>query len=268
MMKLVDYLNKILRGETINYTVFLTKLPKNEQLEHQYLFLPTKVADKQFLVEVLDQERFYQLIKRAEGSSQNRVDAAQSGDSHKSPTSFSHLLVFHEQLTDARPEVVVLHNEEVNQRFSAKSQLLIIENEENFFRYKALLSLLSDFAGQQLDLSNTDIVYGAGNQINKGLNFSFFEQYHSVFCAFDWDLGGLQMYKTLAGKLNIPVKFLLPADLTPWQAQFNYLPKSNQQWLKALDLAQTLNLPALVDCFKTTRRFLEQEVWLRDIEND
>ncbi len=260
-MKLSDYFDKMIAGQTLNYDELLKKLPRDARLDHHLIFAPHKLAPKKYTVEVLDKPRFVELVAQA-ASAQTRVEAAVLGDSHQRPTSFGHLLVFHQGLSDDRPDVVVIHNEQVAQPFTPKRQLLIIENEENFFRYAELLDLLGSFAGCQLTLSNTDIVYGAGNQINKGLNFSFFEQYHSVFCAFDWDLGGLMMYKTLSKTLGDAVKFLLPRDLSLWHSHFKLKPTSATQLLKAASLAQSLGFDCLAEAFRAKLCFLEQEVWL------
>lgn len=270
MKKLSHYLGQIVQGEAINFSAFLKELEKyakDDFIDRNTIFQPTKVAPAKHIVEVIDKERFYQLLLRAEQAPSDRVEAAKSGDSHQVATSFSHLLVFHSDLPDSRPDVVVIENDSLRQNFKPKGQLLIIENEENFFRFQAILPLLSEFAGKPLDLSNTDVVYGAGKQINKGLNFSFFEQYNGVFCAFDWDLGGLQMYQSLANKLTVDVEFLQPKSFAGFQSKFCYRPKSNQQWLTALALAQSLGFDGLLQTFKSTLRFLEQEVWLCQLDD-
>ena len=266
MTRLAQYLTQIHNGELINYAVFKKTLPKDAQIDHHLIFKPQKQAvgknkykDK---VDILDQQRFDQLLKQAGMPAQNRVEAAQKGDSHQVATSYSFLLVYHNHLPDVRPEVVLLHADQLSQTFKPKKQLLIIENEENFFCYQQLLPLLGDFYGQPLDLSHCDIVFGAGNQINKGLNLCFLDQYHSVLCAFDFDFGGLGMFKTLQQRLGKHAAFLMPSDFSPWLDGFKKPPKDPDQWLAAMTLANELGFDALAATFKHTRYFMEQEILL------
>ncbi len=267
MPSLAQYLKKIQCGELVNYPVFLKTLPKNEQIDHWEIFSSQKqlIGKNKFKVEIKDLQRFEQLLSDAGMPVGNRIQAAEKGDSHQVATSYSFLLIYHSQLFDNRPDVVLLHQDKLTQSFKAKKQLLIIENEENFFSYQQMLPLLSDFYGQRLNLDNCDIVFGAGNQINKGLNLCFFDQYHSVLCAFDFDLGGLQMFKTLHQRLDKDVTFLMPNDYAPWQVHFKKSPKNEKHWVAAIDLAEALGFGQLAATFKHTRYFMEQEILLRNI---
>lgn len=268
-MTLQDYLLKIKNGQPVNYPQFKKKLPNNELHDHELIFKAHKLAkSKNYKVEVIDNERFEQLLANALPKPLTRTQAAQSGDSHQVATSTGFLLIYHELIRHDRPEVIVINKDQLLLPHTPKSNLLIIENQENFFAFNLLLDLLSSFAGQGLDLSNTDIVYGAGNQINKGLNFCLFEQYHSVFCAFDWDLGGLRMYKTLKSKLpEHKVHYLLPKDLTPWLGLFKLPVQCDERLIEAASLADSLGFEALARAFMTTKHFLEQEAWLGLCEN-
>jgi hypothetical protein len=270
MTRLAQYLTQIHSGELINYAAFKKILPKDAQIDHHLIFKPQKQAvsnnkykDK---VEILDQERFEELLKQAGMPVGNRIQAAEKGDSHQVATSYSFLLVYHSQLFDSRPDIVLLHQNKLTQPFTAKRQLLIIENEENFFCYQQMFPLLSDFYGQRLNLDNCDIVFGAGNQINKGLNLCFFDQYHSVLCAFDFDFGGLGMFKTLQQRLDKDVTFVMPSDFAPWLESFKKPPKDKDQWLAAMDLAGALGFERLSDAFTKTLCFMEQEILLRNID--
>jgi hypothetical protein len=260
MSRLYNYLTSINKGELINYEIFKKSLPVDIKIDHHLIFKAQKQAKGKYSVEVLDDGLFQKLI--AENiPPENREDAAVQGDSHLITTSHSFLLVYRNQLLDTRPDVVLIDNNIMHQTFTPKKQLLIIENQENFFRYCDMLPILSDFYGSPLDLSNTDIVFGAGNQINKGLNFCFFEQYHSVLCAFDFDFGGLTMFNTLKTRLACQVTLLMPDDLTKYYPGFVKQPKEDT-WMKALNLSQTLGFTSLHDAFIANGAVMEQEVLL------
>jgi hypothetical protein len=269
MANLYHYLKQIEAGKEINYSAFIKCIERQKTddfIDRHSMFKSTKVPGKKdkYQVEVLDNHRFNQLIAQHCIEVDTRIAAAQQGDSHKVATSYSYLLVFHDQLADLRPDIVVITSESILQEFTVKKQLLIIENEENFFRFSDMLLLLSDFYGQPLNLSNTDVVFGAGNQINKGLNLSFLGQYHSVLCAFDLDLGGLKMFSTLRHRLGENVSLLLPKDLSKWLSAFKLQPKAQQNWLHAITLADKLGFMGVKNAFEKTSCFMEQEVLLNN----
>jgi len=264
MANLAHYLTAIGQGKPINYPLLLKLLPKDIGVDHHHLFETTKVSLNRYQVKVIDQALFNQLVAEHTQVVTNRVDAAMAGDSHQVATSYGFLLVYHQQLSSDRPDVVVTGKQGFSQGFSPKGTLLIIENQENFFLFNRLLGIFGDFYGQPLGLSDCDIVYGAGNQINKALNFSFFEQYHTLLCAFDYDFGGLSMFKRLKQQVSGDVQLLQPDDFTPWHHGFRRQPNDQQIWRDAVVLAKSLGFDALAQTMTKTRAFMEQEVFLAD----
>lgn len=262
MRRLAHYLQKIKAGKTINFKQFIGLLPANIRLDHEHVFKATLVAPKQYAVEVLDPVIFDKLLADCLGSSDNRVAAALAGDSHQVVSSFGFILVFHQGLTTTRPDVVVVNGEGFEQGFVSKSTLLVIENQENFFRYQQMLPLLTEFYAQPLDLTTCDIAFGVGQQINKALNLSFLEQYDNLLCAFDYDLGALRMVDGLKQRLNMPVQLLQPQDFTPWLEYFRRVPDSDNQLHEAIVLADKLAYTNLSGVLHQSKRFLEQEVFL------
>ena len=79
-----DYLDKILRGQPINYEAFLKKLPEQFRRRHRDMFATEKVQSNRWLVTVRDETAFAELQNVAEAPL-NRVDAARKGDSHRQP---------------------------------------------------------------------------------------------------------------------------------------------------------------------------------------
>lgn len=262
MKKLSNYLHKIKSGKTINFPLFVKELPANVRVDKDLLFKARLVKPKHFQVEVLDEQKFAQLLSEVSVDGDDRVSAALVGDSHQVVVSTSYLLVFHQQLVAARPDVVVLTEQGCSQGFESKKTLLVIENQENFFRYQQLLSCLSDFYGQLLDLTQCDIAFGLGLQINKALNISFVEQYDNVLCAFDYDLGALRMVEGLKQRVKGRVELIQPSDFSPWLDCFCRKPNNDGHLLDAIKLAQKLGYIELADVFKSQAKFLEQEVFL------
>lgn len=73
-----DYLQKILRGQPINYEAFLKKLPEAFRRRHRELFATEKVKGNRWLVFILDEAAFKELQAVAQRPV-SRVDAAQKG---------------------------------------------------------------------------------------------------------------------------------------------------------------------------------------------
>jgi hypothetical protein len=267
-LNLYQYLLRIKNNEAINVERFVDLLPKDLPGGYRWhhIFNHRKLAAKTYRVTINDNVAFTQLLIDS-APTDDRVMAAQQGDSHKMATSQSCLLIYHEQLTDRRPDTVLIDNDRLLQSFRPKKVLVIIENEENFFRYAEMLPLLSGFFGRTLDLSGCDIILGGGNRITKALNFRFLLQYHSVLCAFDLDFGGLSMFNTLKkglqGSFTQQIELLMPRDFGPWLDAFCCQPKDADILRKALDLSAELGFVGLTDVFATRQRFMEQEVLLR-----
>ena len=262
MKKLYNYLEKIKAGKAINFPQFVEALPGNIAVDKDLIFKARMVKAKQYVVEILDPVVFEQLYADCAPKGDDKVAAALGGDSHKIASSHGFVLVFHLQLSHARPDVVVVNEQGFSQGFVSNKTLLVIENQENFFRYQQMLPILSEFYGQSLSLANCDIAFGIGQQINKALNLSFLDQYDNVLCAFDYDLGALRMVETLKHNLQAKVEYLLPAEFKPWQRYFCRVPDNDQQFGEAIKLAEKLAYPHLAQAFRQTAKFLEQEVFL------
>ena len=80
-----DSLEKILRGQPINYEAFLKKLPEAFRRRHRELFATEKVQSNRWLVTVQDETAFAELQILAEAPA-SRIDAAKKGDSHRHGT--------------------------------------------------------------------------------------------------------------------------------------------------------------------------------------
>lgn len=262
MASLAFYLDAISHNKPINYPVMLKKLPKDMQHDHHLIFKTQMLSSKSYQVEVIDKQAFEQLRAQFAVKPQDRIAAALQGDSHQVANATGFMLVFHQKILDGRPDVVVLERDRVNQGFESKDTLLIIENQTNFFAYQQLLPLFSAFYTKPLNLTCCDIVYGAGSQINKALNLSFFEQYHSVVCALDYDLAGLTMYSSLQRSISAQLTFLQPDNYQLWQDKFVKTPDNQQIWQQAIDLAKKLGFSALAETMLSQRAFMEQELFL------
>ncbi|MDC9725702.1 MAG: DUF2220 family protein [Gammaproteobacteria bacterium] len=264
-MSLKQYLDKIKAGKPINFTRFINLLPSFYEKQKRDLFSVSLQSPQKWIVSC-SLEVFQELEKLAKVP-ENRIEAAAMGNSHRAKVSSGFLLVYHQNLSDSRPDVVYLEQESYLQCFQSKKYLLIVENEENFFLSNSMLKLASIFTNQQIDLTNTDIVLGSGTRVTSRLAQSWYQQYDSILCAFDYDLAGLKMYRTLQANLGEQVHFLQPQNYSQYEPYFKMKPKTHPQLMECIKLAQQLGFEALANCIKKQRMFMEQEMLLMEIDN-
>lgn len=256
-----DYLEKILRGQPINYDAFLKKLPEPFRSRRKELFATEKVQTNRWVVTILDKSAFAELQNVAQAPV-SRVDAARKGNSHRHGTEVSFLLVYHQGLVSNRPDVVVIGNDFVDLGFQRARSVLVVENERNFYQYRQMLIFASEALGKRVELANCDVVLGGGNRITRGAILDWLKGYEDVFCAFDYDAGGLQMYSTMATSLGENARFVQPTDWQPWLTRFCKLPDSTERFTRALSLAEGLSFVSLAEAFRATGKFMEQEMIL------
>ncbi|MCD9514230.1 Wadjet anti-phage system protein JetD domain-containing protein [Photobacterium carnosum] len=253
-MRLNQYLQKIEQGKVINLECFITCLPFLDPQQWRDIYQAERVRGG-YLLDIIDVEKHQALYKTI---AQDRVEAAYQGSSHDFTTSFSHILVLNQYCVSQIPVVVL----STNSGFKCAGKLLgkqavIIENQENFYRYQDFLAAIgvSNYA------DDCDILLGAGNQICHGLNRGFLATYDVIYCAQDLDLGGLTIFQTL--RKTLPQCFwLAPNDWAKYREQFKLLPKNAIQLAKAIQLARDLGLSQEADTMNQTRAFLEQEALL------
>lgn len=253
-MKLNQYLEKIEQGKTINLDRFVENLPFSDAFEWRNIYRAVRVRGG-YLLTVIDQDKHLALYSP---DVQHRIEAAHNGRSHDFACSYAHILVLNRFCKSDIPFVVV---SDAN-RFKTEGKLIgkqavIIENVENFYRFRAFLSVL-----QRADLiENCDILLGAGNQICDRLNHPFLAQYEVIYCAQDLDLGGLTIFQTL--KKSLPqCHWLAPADWELYRNKFRFAPKNATQLTNAIAVARKLGLTQEADLMNQTRAFLEQEALL------
>ncbi len=256
-----DYLRKILQGQPINYEAFLKKLPEPFRRRHREFFATEKVQTNRWVVTILDESAFAELQNIAQVPV-SRVDAAKKGNSHRHGTEVSFLLVYHQGLASSRPDVAVIGTESVDMGFHQARSVLVVENERNFYQYAQMLDFASEALGKRLGLTNCDVVLGGGNRVTRGAVLDWLTGYEDVFCAFDYDAGGLQMFSTIAASLGDKATFVQPRDWQPWLGRFCKIPDSTERFTRAVSLAEGLGFVALAEAFRSTGKFMEQEMIL------
>tara|TARA_R110002072_G_scaffold9584_1_gene46371 strand:- start:46022 stop:46678 length:657 start_codon:yes stop_codon:yes gene_type:complete len=218
-------------------------------------------------VNILDDQVRTELFSLAEKPT-SRLHAADQGDSHQASTTVSYLLVYHEHSPDKRPELIYLDKHQTIQGFKSKKQLLLIENEENFFQFECMCLAISQIIGEPVSLQNTDIALGSGMKVSAELNVAWYKHYDKVLCAFDYDLAGLQMFASLKAYLQDKAVFVQPADYSTWLASFKKIPDNAIKLQKARELTERLGFTELGQAFTETRKFMEQELMLKMVMDE
>lgn len=253
------------KGQSINYEQFLTKLPDKYRTSANSLFKTrlTSSKPKKWSVEC-DPATFSKLWALSE-KPQSRTHASQLGNSHNYRVSANLIMVYHQGITDLRPDVVYVSKHKIIQSFKAKSKLLLIENEENFIQFNCFCKSLSKLTGERISIDSFDIALGSGNRATSNLLIGWYNQYDEVLCAFDYDLGGLQMFATLKKSLEDKLSFFQPQTYTSILSFFVNTPNTSTKLKNAIKLADKLNFNELSNVFFETRCFMEQEQLLREI---
>jgi hypothetical protein len=267
---LKKYLQQIKDGKTVHYSKMLQLLPPGFYQRRAELFKVKVTGAGKWQVSIVDAALFEQLWQSALEPA-NRQIASLQGDSHRANTSHSYILVYHQVLKDARPEVVLAQSQPdgnvvLLQNYLPKPMLLLIENEENFFRYSEVAAVSQQMLVEDFSLAHCDIALAAGSRIGSALLQPFLAQYPQIYCAFDYDAAGLETYDLLEKRWGDKVRLVVAPDLTPWLGGFVHPPKHSQQLTKALQLAEKHQLFGLVDAFSKSKNFLEQEVLLDRVD--
>lgn len=260
---LKKYLQQIRQGKAVHYGRMLELLPPLFYQKKSELFKVRQLGSGRWQVSILSEDLFRQLEQHALQPA-SRAEAAQMGDSHQVNTSFGYQLVYHQGCLNGQPEVVVMDGHGVRQSYQPKANLVLIENEECFFRYQALLPVCSQMLAYPLSLLDCDIGYASGSKASSALLQPFYQQYQRVFCAFDFDAAALELFDLLQQRLGDKLIFITPADFSPWLDLFNHKAKHPNQLAKAIALAAKYHFYGLQHALQQKGCFLEQESLLSE----
>lgn len=265
---LLKYLQNVQQGKAVNYQKLLTLLPPAFYQRRTELFKVKASGAGKWQVSIADQALFDSLLQSALAPA-DRVTASLQGDSHQVPTSHCYLLMYHAACPLPRPDLVLAsgsaHGDgqaQLSLGFLPKPILLLIENEENFFRHTQVLALCARMLAQSFALDSCDVALAAGSRIGSALLAPLLSGYQQIYCAFDFDSAGLEIFDHLQKRYGDKVRFVVPPDLSPWLDGFRAEPKHTAQLQRAVELADQHKLFGLAQALLSKKRFLEQEVLL------
>lgn len=259
-MTLRSILTKIANGKALNFAQVVKALPSSYAWSD--IFIPELVSKNRYLVSIKNQTLFDELLLLSEAP-EGRVNAAAHPlyDSHSVSCDSVYKLVFpafkrgKESVLEA---IAILDDKLLAMPFEPSESLILIENQDCFFRYQRLLPLFAE----QLPNTPTDVVFSAGKQILDYRLLPFLNQYKAVFCLFDYDYFGLLIFKHLQLRLQGSANYLLPDKLFKIAELFSFKPNNTAEFLKAVELANELECAELAKQFITSKHFMEQEALL------
>lgn len=258
MHRLFPYLEKIHRSKPINYPIFAKLCRQEKVFGLDKIFKAEHESGQRYRVQILDDNQFNELLLRFADSG-SRVAAAQAGDSHRENTGASYLLRRSAPLW--QPELVWLPADGATPAAAARSAV-VLENLENFYHLDKMSALLRRWQPEN-DFTAADWLFGAGNQISNALNRAYLVQYGAMYCLFDWDIGGLQIFRNLQTMLpQTAVRFVLPPEPAEYLMKSNRL-LNTQQRSKLAELGgMSPETNRLIAAMRRTGRSLEQEIYL------
>ena len=145
----------------------------------------------------------------------HRVAASHQGKSHSHAVEGNALMTQHihwdrPRVAFSRDGIHWLADE------SEGEQLVIVENLQNFIRFKETIALLIEDCGLSATPEQITLLFGAGNAAAKACNRTLFARYREVYTLFDLDLGGIKTYgniKMMLAEDSIQPRFLAPHNI-------------------------------------------------------
>ncbi len=265
-MQIFKYLENIRNGKPINFDCFREKLSSEGYDDQTILkiFATQKISkSSRYQVGIIDQERFAQLqADFPEYTINNRVSAAQAGDSHKHPVSQAMIILWPSRQN--HPLVILNDKDGIKAPVKLGQRLLIIENQENFVQKDLTLAFLKcQFPG--FNDQALDIAWGSGNAISNRLNKAFFNHYQHIDCLLDLDMGGLKTFANICELTAHPrISFLLP-PCADEQLKNSKIDLQNEHLpdLRKFHKNYPLLRP-VIDLMVRYLKMLEQEIYLQD----
>ena len=221
-----------------------------------------------YLVEILDRVG-YQALGDHLGvwaDMKDRASAAIHGKSHAVPVSGNLVVV---KCPGIDQPVVFECNREGQWVYPAQpgTELILVENLENFLARDKVFPHLRNICGVAVPESTTDIAYAAGNAITKACNATWLTTYETVYCFFDIDAGGFQMFESLRRLMSghdVEVQFVAPRELTALlgKTHRHLTEKDREKLVPYQRCTPPTNL--LASTLLKAGKSLEQEVYLND----
>jgi 5S rRNA maturation endonuclease (ribonuclease M5) len=251
------YLKKIKNFEELSFSGF-----KNTCLKHNIsnetisnVFSAKGNGNNKYVLSIKNQELFNDTFLKFEYESENvKVESALRGNSKLSKSPYS-ILNFKGNYDDINGISIIFKKKVFTLNFELKKKLIIIENVNTY------CDIISFFKNSNINLNEYNFIFGSGNSITNNHFVDFLNEYDSIFCLFDIDLGGLKFFKTLSKNINSKLCFYFDEDNEKKLIKYgNKI--TNKQYLTLIDLYSNIpELEKVINSIKKNKKFVEQEVF-------
>lgn len=283
-MTLLKLLTNIQEGKPINVDSLLKVLPGN--INWRTIFdANDKVAKNRYKVGILDPQAFALLLEQSQPP-KTRSEAASHAihSSHYVGCDSAYMLCYpasnelslyvpsahsvavaqsttaiQSSLRDRHLLTVAsTNNQPLPSLFAPAKHAILIENQDCFFEWQRFMRHFR----LSVDCSQCDVFYAGGKRILNSAFAPFLGQYENMYCAFDYDLDGLKIAKSLISKNYANTQILVPDELQSITTLFSFQPRKLETLLEAVSLSKAMGLIQLSEVIASTQHFMEQEALL------
>lgn len=218
-MKLLTKLEKVKKGHSLNWPSFYKHLLRqgiSDILINEAMSV-TRYSDKVYGVTITNRAAF----KKIEALSQpvvkeSRAMASRSGNTHAVSVNGALLITMTEHSKDP---CTYIFTKDKPLPIPRQNHAVIIENLECFLNFKTIYQFMTQYCSisrEIVRIEDIEFIYAAGNSISNYLIVPYLQQFSGeIFCLFDIDIGGLQIYRNLLnnGLDLIHTHFVIPDDV-------------------------------------------------------
>lgn len=256
------YLDTILNNKHINVSAFFKACEKkgisrNTVREVFNIKLCDCGARNKYFLTIRDKDLYASHFSRFHDHDDDAKVKASLHGSSKTAKSACGALVYREHYQDPVGTSLLFQDNTCLQMPSKTDRLLIVENANNFVK-------LSPDSVPNIDLDVTPIIWGRGTDITGIQYLDLLQQYKSIVCFFDYDLGGLRTYASLYQHLGARLSFYIHPQLERSLESYG-TSLTQSQYISIQNVWVDESSKQVADTLLTHKKWLEQEVLQADI---
>ena len=215
-MKMLQELDNIKKGNSVNWPVLhrkLSRLKIDDSLIYQAIAVK-QYSETAYRVDIIDHNAFNAILQRIQPiDKSSRAAASVTGDTHQTNVNGALLVAVTEQ---SKSPYVHVFMKNALLPHPKKQHAIIIENLECFLNFKEIYLFMKNHCQMPYNMKDIEFIYAAGNSISNQAITPYLKEFKGdVFCLFDIDIGGLQIYKNLL-KSGLSIRnthFVIPNDI-------------------------------------------------------
>jgi hypothetical protein len=189
----------------------------------------------------------------------SKVSAALKGSSKRGSVNGG-ILNYFERYDDLSGQSLIFKEGQCLRSPKHQGRVIIIENINTVIK-------LSPNVLPDIDLKNVPIIYGKGTEISSSQYQEFLSEFDDVICFFDYDIGGLKMFRTLYGYLGSKARLYAHPSLEDAIMRFG-VSLSDKQFLDLGHYYVDESSEFIIKLLMKHKKWLEQEVFQAKILGD